>query len=182
MSFTKEQKIQLIITAFETYALGDIKKIEKNGMPIAAMILSACFIDQVSGFIYDKSKSGQKNCTDRSKKFVREYLNKVSFKPYDEEDLIKLLRNNLVHNYSVSDRNKPHHKRYVLSFDNPSIHLHAEGDIVVINIEAFISDLEKSFVIYKAQLLDDLPFQKNAIVHFDEYGILKFKEVQLKNV
>jgi hypothetical protein len=103
MTDESKQKISYIITAFETYALGDIKKVQKNEMPIAAFILCVCFIDQVSGFIYDNNVRGQRTNTDRSKKFVSEYLNKASAKPYDKDDLIELLRNKLVHNYSVAD-------------------------------------------------------------------------------
>lgn len=179
MDNTSEQKIFHIITAFETYALGDIKKVQINKMPIAAFILSVCFIDQVSGFIYDNSIRGQKKNTERSKKFVLEYLNKVSVKPYDKDALIELLRNKLVHNYSVSDKKIPNHQRYILDYENPQFHLHVEDDIVVINIEGFIKDLEKAFALYKSQLLSDVNFQKIAIAHYDVYGILVHKEIQL---
>src|SRR5215470_18487395 len=93
-------KISHIVTAFENYALGDIRKVQRNEMPIAACILGVCFIDQVSGFIYDPTKRGQKSNTHRAKKFVDEYINQVAVKQYDKDELIELLRNKLVHNYS----------------------------------------------------------------------------------
>lgn len=55
-----EQKLKYIITAFEIYALGDISNVRKHKMPIAAFILGFCFIDQVSGFVYDNTKRARK--------------------------------------------------------------------------------------------------------------------------
>ena len=181
MDNISKQKISYIATAFETYALGDIKKVQINKMPIAAFILSVCFIDQISGFIYDNRARGQKSNTDRAKKFVSEYLNKVSANPYDKDDLIELLRNKLVHNYSLSDRKMPKHQKYVLDYENLNLHLHKEDDIVVINIEGFINDLEKAFQLYKSQLIDNVDLQKTAVEHYDIYGILVYKEIQLNN-
>ena len=172
-----EQKLTYIITAFETYALGDISNVRKYKMPIAAFILGFCFIDQVSGFVYDSTKKGQKNNTDRSKKFVTEYLNKVALNKYDKDALIDILRNKLVHNYSLSDRKRPKHDRYVLDYENPKLHLHRNGEVVVINIDGFINDLKNAFQLYKEQLLNHIPTQKIAIIHFDTYGILVHKEI-----
>jgi hypothetical protein len=180
MEITLGQKISDIITAFETYALGDIKNVKKHKMPIAAFILGVCFIDQVSGFIYDKRKPGQKSNSDRSKKFVSEYLNKVSIKPYDKDDLIELLRNKLVHNYSVTDNKTPKRQKYVLGYDEPRLHLHKEGDVIVINIEGFITDLENAFKLYKGQLLSDPGSQSIAISHYNDHGILVHKKLELQ--
>lgn len=52
MDPVSEQKISNIITAFEGYALNDIRKNKEMRLPIAAFILAMCFIDQVSGFVY----------------------------------------------------------------------------------------------------------------------------------
>jgi hypothetical protein len=174
-----EQKLNYIITAFETYALGDISNVRKHKMPIAAFILGFCFIDQVSGFVYDSTKKGQKTNTDRSKRFVSDYLNKVALNKYDQDALIDILRNKLVHNYSVSDRKRPKHDRYVLEYENPKLHLHRDGDIVVINIDGFINDLKNAFQLYKDKLLTDIPMQKIAIANFDNYGILVHKEIKI---
>jgi hypothetical protein len=179
MDAASETKIFHIITAFETYALGDIKSIQKHKMPIAGFILCVCLIDQVSGFVYDNNVKGQRTNTERSKKFVADYLNKVSIKKYDKDELIELLRNKLVHNYSLSDRKVPKYQRYVLDYENPKLHLHTQDDIVVINIEGFINDLEKSFQLYKGQLLADTTIQRIAIEHYDMYGILVHKEIPL---
>lgn len=174
-----DQKLKYIITAFETYALGDISNVRMHKMPIAAFILGFCFIDQVSGFVYDATRKGQKTNTDRSKKFVSDYLNKVAQNKYDKDALIDILRNKLVHNYSVSDRKRPKHDRYVLGYENPEHHLHREGDVVVINIDGFINDLKNAFQLYKDQLLNNIPMQKIAVVNFDNYGILVHKELRL---
>ena len=113
-----------------------------------------------------------KSNTGRSKKFVSEYLNKVSAKTYDEDTIIDLLRNKLVHNYSVGDNKIPNHQKYVLEYENPQLHLHKEGDIILVNIEGFIKDLDNAFSLYKNQLLSDFRIQKIAIEHYDRYGIL----------
>ena len=182
MDIEPGKKISYLITAFETYALGDIQVVQKNKMPIAALILSVCFIDQVSGFIYDNTIRGQKNNTERSKIFVSDYLNKVSAKPYDKDELIELLRNKLVHNYSISDRKNTKHKKYALDYENQKLHLHREKDTIFINIEGFIQDLKKAFQIYKYQLITDFNLQKIAIAHFDIYGILVHKEIPVDNI
>lgn len=174
-----EQKLNYIITAFETYALGDISNVRKHKMPIAAFILGFCFIDQVSGFVYDSSKKGQKTNTERSKKFVSEYLNEVALNNYDKDALIDILRNKLVHNYSLSDRKRPKHDRYALDYENPKLHLHRDGDVVIINIDGFINDLENAFRLYKDQLLNNIPTQKIAVAHFDTFGILVHREIKL---
>jgi hypothetical protein len=49
----------------------------------------------------------------------------------------------------------------------------------VVNIEGFISDLEKAFELYKSQLLVDIGFQKIAIDHYDVYGILVDSKLEL---
>lgn len=178
------KKISYIITAFETYALGDIRKVQQNEMPIAAFILGVCFIDQVSGFIYNAKKRGQRTNTDRAKKFVEEYINKVASKPYDNDELIELLRNKLVHNYSLTDRKIPNHRRYQLEYFNPKFHLYSQDDIVFINIDGFVTDLENAFQYYKKNLMDDEALQKNALEHFNEFGILVHRQIsiQLENV
>jgi len=176
---TATQKISFITTAFESYALADIRKVQKNNMPIAAFILGVCFIDQVSGFIYDSKKRGQRTNTDRSKKFVAEYLNKVASKPYEKDELIELLRNKLVHNYSLTNRKIPNHRRYQLEYFNPKLHLYSQGDIIFINIDGFVTDLENAFQQYKKNLLHDAALQKNALEHYDNFGILVHREMSI---
>jgi hypothetical protein len=180
MDAQANDKISYIITAFETYALGDIRKVQRNEMPIAAFILGVCFIDQVSGFIYDPNKKGQRNNTDRSKKFVVEYINQVASKPYDKDELIELLRNKLVHNYSLADPNIPKHRRYQLEYFNPRLHLYTQGDVVFINVDGFVTDLENAFQYYKSKLLTDEVLQRNALDHYDQFGILVHREIQVQ--
>lgn len=182
MDDISRQKISHIITAFETYALGDIRNVQQHQMPIAAFILCVCFIDQISGFIYDHKLKGQKTSTERSKKFVSDYLNNVALRLYDRDDIIDLLRNKLVHNYSLSDRKKPKHQKYVLEYENPQLHLHQEDDKVVINILGFINDLENAFKLYKSKVFTDSTLLKNAINQYDEYGILVHKEITISGL
>ena len=166
-----------MITAFEGYALNDIRKNKEMKLPIAAFILSVCFIDQVSGFIYhNKIKQG----TERCKNFVEDYLNKVATKQYNKNDLIDLLRNKLVHNYSVSDIKKPKHIHYRLEWENRELHLLPYKGGLTINLDCFIDDLEKAFNVYKHQLQSDPIFQKVAIEHYNEFGILIYHEYEIK--
>ena len=178
VSESPEQIISDIITAFEKYALGDIRKVQENNMPIAAFILSVCFIDQLSCYIY----SGKKNPTHRSKDFVAEYLNRVAKKPYDKDHLIDLLRNKLVHNYSLMDREQAKHYDYiyVLEYTHPKIHLERKDRMVFINIEGFINDLTEAFKIYKNLLINDQIVRANAVKHYHRNGIIVSLEAKLK--
>jgi hypothetical protein len=165
-------KIGNMLKAFEVYALGDIKKTQQHGMPIAAFILAMCFIDQVSGYVFDNKAKGQKDNTSRSKKFVTEYLNKVASKRYNSDDLISLLRNKLVHNYSVFDAKIPDHPKYALEFTHPELHMRKDGDTIFINAQGFINDLEKAFLLYKERLRTDAELQQIALAHYEEFNIL----------
>ena len=90
-----------------------------------------------------------KGKTERSKKFVSEYLNKVSQRPYDKDSLIELLRNKLVHNYSISDKEKGDHVKYMLEWQNPRLRLLPDvndSTRIVINIEGFKNALNNAFL------------------------------------
>jgi hypothetical protein len=159
--------------------LDDIKSYEL-GMPIASFILAVCFIDQVSGFVYDNNLPGQKDGTSRSKKFVEEYLNKVAAKPYNKNDLIELLRNKLVHNYSLHNKDNPTQVKYLLEWKYPILHLHPSKHGILINLEKFINELEAAFNIYKIQLQSDAGIQKLAIDHYDQFEILFIMKLKLR--
>jgi len=151
-------------------------------MPIASFILAVCFIDQVSGFVYHDKVKGKKKSTERCKKFVEEYLNKVAAKPYNKNDLIDLLRNKLVHNYSLYNKDNPAHVKYLLEWKYPILHLHPSKDGILINLEKFINELEAAFNIYKTQLQSDAGIQKLAIDHYDQYKILVYNEIETEIV
>lgn len=99
MMLNEKQKIDIIFHSLETYALGDIKFLQQSGKPIAAFILCTCFIEQVSHFVYGP---GGRN-KDKAVDFINEFLNEGRNIKYSATELVDILRNKLVHNYSLSD-------------------------------------------------------------------------------
>jgi hypothetical protein len=172
MTESNSAKINYIITSFEYYALGDIKRIKDAKMPLAVFLLGMCFIDQVAGFAYG-GMTIENQYTERSKKFVTDYINKAISRRYNAHDLISLLRNNLVHNYSVVGDPRKNHGKYVLGFDRPLMHMQVLNGYTYIAYEEFVIDLEEGFKVYKEQLISNEEVQKRAIIHYDKHGILK---------
>ena len=66
-SFPPEEKIEEILTAFGTYALGDIKHNIDNEKPISAFILCSCLIDQMAYFAYNHS-------FDENEKYYKQFI------------------------------------------------------------------------------------------------------------
>ncbi|QEC66729.1 hypothetical protein FRZ67_05210 [Panacibacter ginsenosidivorans] len=60
---TEDQIIDQIIHSFSNYSLRDIEEINNNKLDftIAEFILCSCFIDQISGFRYNKEKVGERS-------------------------------------------------------------------------------------------------------------------------
>src|SRR5687768_1095847 len=85
----EDDVIEDLIHSFTTYGLGDIK--HNTNKPIAAFILSICFIDQLASFRYMRKMS----LTDRWEKFIVDYM-----PTYSGMEIYKYFRNTLVHNYS----------------------------------------------------------------------------------
>lgn len=83
--------IENIITAFQGYALSDIRF--NKDRPISAAILIACLLDQMSCFFYEGGKA-----RDRALKFVEKYLPQ-----YKAVGIYDILRNPMVHNYSIRE-------------------------------------------------------------------------------
>lgn len=90
---TDDQKIDDLIKAFGTYALGDIEHNILTEKPVAAFLLSSCWIDQVALFVYNHNEN---NLDQHYRNFITKYLNN-----YAEMDLYTNLRCKLVHSYSV---------------------------------------------------------------------------------
>ena len=175
---TDIEKINTIFHSFETYALGDIKFLQTNGKPIAAFILCTCFIEQVSHFVYGPNGRSK----DKAQDFINEYINEGKVVKYAAKDLVDILRNKLVHNYSLSDTRNPKIKRYALNYDNPKTHLHTENNVTYVNIDCFINDIEAAIRLYKQKIVNDPALIQNAINQFNQHGILIHREERLFNI
>ena len=119
------QDINTIVSSFRTYALGDIK--HNQSKPIAAFILSICFIDQLSSFRYDYKTKHSK----RAERLIKEYMT-----PYKGLDLYDYVRNSLVHNYSSRGRFD------INNVDYKNVPFFKKGDVIHINTDVFIFYLE----------------------------------------
>ncbi|MBK9380920.1 MAG: hypothetical protein IPN39_06295 [Chitinophagaceae bacterium] len=141
------QNIETIIKSFEKYAIGDIQ--HNRSKPIAAFILSICFIDQLSSFRYNyKIKH-----TKRAEKLINDYM-----KDYKGLDLYDYVRNSLVHNYSSKGRFDIDN----IGYENSPFF--RNGDIIHINTNVFISHLEDAFKILLNEFRDtNSDAHKNAI-------------------
>lgn len=122
------QDIETIIHSLEHYALGDIR--HNRCKPIAAFILSMCFIDQLSSFRYKLLRNAKK----RPEDFIEEYM-----KEYSGLDLYDMFRHTLIHNYSSQGR-----------FDidirgNDDVPYADRNGKIYINTNVFIDRLEKAF-------------------------------------
>ena len=175
MNLSDKQIIDIIFHSLETYALGDIKFLQEKQKPIAAFILCTCFIEQVSHFVYGP---GDRN-SDKAIEFIDEYLNNKKTIKYSAKDLVEVLRNKLVHNYSLSDRKNPNLNKYALNYNNPNIHLHQEKGTTYVNIDRFVQDIELALEFYKTRIRDDYKLIQNAITQFNRFGILIHRENQL---
>lgn len=122
------QDIETIIGSFETYALGDIRHTKPK--PIAAFILSICFIEQLSTFLYEFDADDSK----KPERFFTDYM-----KEYKGINLYHKARHTLVHNYS---------SRGQFDIDNRGFEdvAYAEiGGVIHINTDVFIYYLEIAF-------------------------------------
>ena len=175
MTATEKQIINTIFHSLETYALGDIKFLQQNGKPIAAFILCTCFIEQVSHFVYGPGGRS----SDKSIDFITEYLNKGKSVRYSANDLVEILRNKLVHNYSLSDRKNPKLNKYSLNYDNPKTHLHKENGMTYINIDSFITDIETALHLYKEEVKNNAELVQKAMSQYNRFGILVHREEKI---
>lgn len=148
---TDDQIIEQIVHSFLNYNLRDIKEINKNQLDftIAEFILCSCLIDQISGFRYNTDSVGK-----RYKQFVKEYL-----PDYDPEKLYDDLRNKLVHNCSVGSS-------YGLTRKAPHLHLKKSKGVTYLNLENFISDLEKALNKYIDELKGNGDIRRRALERY----------------
>lgn len=122
------QDIETIIHSLEHYALGDIR--HNRSKPIAAFILSMCFIDQLSSFRYKLLRDANK----RPEDFIDDYM-----KEYSGLDLYDMFRHSLIHNYSSQG------KFDIDNRGNENVPYATKNSIIYINTNVFIDYLEIAF-------------------------------------
>ena len=156
-AMSEDQIIDQIIHSFLKYNLRDIQEINNNKLDftIAEFILCSCFIDQISGFRYNKEKVGE-----RYRDFVQEYLPQ-----YNSIKLYEDLQNKLVHNYSICNF-------YGLTRNAVNLHLQNVNGKIIINLENFIEDLKVAFDRYIFQLKNDAIIRQNASNWYSKNKIL----------
>jgi hypothetical protein len=123
------QDLETIIHSLEHYALGDIR--HNRSKPIAAFILSMCFIDQLSSFRYRLLRDVNK----RPEDFIGDYM-----KEFSELDLYDMFRHSLIHNYSSLGK---------FDIDNrgsEDVPFARKKGIIYINTNVFVEYLEKAFI------------------------------------
>jgi|GEM_PF-4312590 len=151
--------LEEIITAFKEYALSDIKF--NKDRPIAAAILIACLLDQLSCFFYKGGKG-----RDRATKFIENYLPQ-----YKEIGLYDILRNPMVHNYSIKGN-------YSVSSDpifaGTGICVTMEG---IIYIPALIEDLEQAIALAVNDLRTKPAIKKIALEWYRRHKVLGFSHL-----
>jgi len=123
------QSIDTIINSLEHYALGDIR--HNRSKPIAAFILSMCFIDQLSSFRYKLLRDPNK----RPEDFIDDYM-----KEYSHLDLYDMFRHSLIHHYSSQG------KFDIDNRGNEDVPYKKQNGIIYINTNVFIAYLEKAFI------------------------------------
>lgn len=122
------QDIETIIKSLEKYALDDIRYVKPK--PIAAFILSICFIEQLATFLYEFHADDGK----KPERFFVDYMEE-----YKGLNLYHKARHTLVHNYS---------SRNQFDIDNRGFEdmpYKLIGDIIYINTDVFIHYLEIAF-------------------------------------
>jgi len=151
-----EQTIEYIINTFQKFSLADIKY--NKDRPIAAALLSGCLLDQISGFLFENKGKA----TDKARKFVKKYM-----PAYDGIRIYDILRNSLVHNYSLP-------KQYAVTSDlagaDLGLSILPNG---VIYIPSFIQDLEIAVSKAVRDLREDKEVQKHAIKWEETHPVLR---------
>lgn len=154
--------IKYIINTFQDLALADIKY--NKDRPIAAALLSGCLLDQISGFLFpNKGKP-----TDKARKFVKKYMPK-----YADIEIYDILRNPLVHNYSLP-------KQYALTSDlsmaELGVSILPNG---IIYIPSFIQDLEIAIEQAVKDLKENEDIRKHALQWEKRHPVLKISTTEM---
>jgi hypothetical protein len=150
------QDIETILHSFEKYALDDIRYIKSK--PIAAFILSICFIEQLATFLYEFHADDGK----KPERFFNEYMEE-----YKGIELYHKARHTLVHNYS--SRNQFDIDK--IGFENVPYQI--IDTVIYINTNVFIHYLEIAFEKVKiAMRVIGSTQQLNALENSKYYPVL----------
>lgn len=159
-----EGRIEQIIHSLEHYALGDVKKASEQGLLVAAFILAACFIDQMAHHRYYRIIRGSS-----SEKFIA-FVNAYFEGKYDGNILCNDLRSRMVHNYSVTEN-------FSLTKGRPDWHLLTDHQgITCLNIDEFISEIERALDKLKGQMRSPGEIRKAALGHYAKYDVIRQKQ------
>jgi hypothetical protein len=123
---------------------------------MGAFILASCYIDYLSCY-YFNCESTKEHYID----FVNEFL-----EGYNGKDLYEALRCKLVHNYTEGGR-------YGFIHDKPDLHLKKRGNKTIINLNNFISDIERAKDKYFKLIDRKEKYRSRLISRYKKVGILQ---------
>jgi hypothetical protein len=161
MTDAEKTIINNLVDSFQSFGLGDIR--HNSTKPIAAFILSICFIDQLASFRYLKRMS----LTDRWEKFIDDYM-----PVYSGLDIYKYFRNTLVHNYSSRGK-------FALS-NEPTLTqpVTNHNGLIIINTDLFIDNIEKSFKTLEQEFYtDNSEAQKRALLWSKTHPVMTHQQL-----
>jgi hypothetical protein len=169
-TLSKSEILAVVENSFRNFALRDIILLKdfKPPVPLAVFILCSCFIDQVSGFRYNRDSPKS-----RFIEFVNEYM-----PAYDSKSLVEDLRNKLVHNYSVGA------EKYVLTGELEVFHLKSiiPGSPITLSLPIFIKDLQDAFESYISDLKSNPQVKDNCISWYNENRIFTLQQYDLRKL
>lgn len=156
MTIDKDKFINGLWNSLHDMAFLDIIRASDGKSKMGAFILSSCFIEYLAGFRYGKETNGNDY-----KDFVKNYLPQ-----YHKDKLYKDLRCKLVHNYTEGGS-------YTFVDKNSSLHGKPTTDNkTVLNLENFVSDIEKAMEKYFNELRSDDKIFKLAVKRYKKLGLL----------
>lgn len=133
------QDINTILFSFERYALEDIRQAKER--PISTFILSICFIDQLSTFLYEFKADDAK----KPERFFAEFMPQ-----YAGINLFHKARHTIVHNYSSRGQFDIDNRNELFS-NVPYVII---NDVIHINTNVFVEYLEIAYKEAKKAILD----------------------------
>lgn len=170
VELTKEELLAKMDKGLGGMALGEIRAAcrpsdKEGGAKMAGFLLGFCFIDAVAGFHAGRTEEMKGVIGKHFIGFVRAYL-----PHYDAEALYRDLRSGLVHSYSIG-------QTYVFT-DLERVGKHLErkmtgfGERILLNLEDFVSDLEKTYHALCDDIRTDPEQFAKAKARYDSIGLM----------